>query len=554
MAIEREVFIVQNVSTNDVEVQDFGLIIPVDVSIDLGDFDDAVLSGELFNYLEAGDLVRLIDGSIVLDLNVAYQSTTQTVGGVSQAYVDGSLATNYSYMDGSLNVKANQIYVDASLNIRPTFAYVDASLNLKSDLTYVNSEFSILDASVVALENNKVNRSGDTMTGDLIVTGIDITNDLSIGNSLHVNNDVIILGNTQMKGNFLVDGSTTFMHTDTLEVSTNFINLNTGLTGTPPAILQSGIIIERGNEDPYIFIFDEDTQAFRIGIASADASGNYSDASTQAVSTREDNPTDTGVSFWNEDLWRFETSPKLTFEPSTLFIDTSLHVTGNIVPSQRIKFAAYDNIDPSYGELWVDPSYGHLYFYHNIEMHDASSYDLVDRLTRSANDWGLFPDSSTLDTGDRILIEDAQDGFKKKWIGAEAFAESVTGGFGLDADYIDNLPEQSTTSTTYVNALTLVTDASAKAGTYRIGWSIQVANSKNGKVTGYRILVDSSINLIENTVIMSVANTYTAWAAFQAVDLPAGSHTIEIDYLAALGSTAYLKNLRLEFWRTSKAT
>ena len=140
------------------------------------------------------------------------------------------------------------------------------------------------------------------MAGRFSTDIINVTNDISLGGSLYVDKNVLI------KGNLTTDGSTTFINTETINVSDNIISINNGMTGTPPLTLQSGIKINRGNEDPYVFIFDETNQTFRIGIAEDIGGGSFNDASTQAVATREDNPIDKSVAIWNSTLNRFDTS------------------------------------------------------------------------------------------------------------------------------------------------------------------------------------------------------------------------------------------------------
>ena len=181
------------------------------------------------------------------------------------------------------------------------------------------------DPSTIYLDvslGNKVNKSGDSMTGDLNIPGINIINDLSIGRN------AIITGNLKIGGDLNVDGSITYINSSELDLSTNFIKLNTGLIGIPPEWLQSGIIVKRGSKEPYVFIFDETDQTFRIGIVSADSSNLYRDSSTQAVATRENNPVTNGIAIYNHLLSRFDTSLGLVFDSSNgLYIDGSLRIS-----------------------------------------------------------------------------------------------------------------------------------------------------------------------------------------------------------------------------------
>ena len=178
-----------------------------------------------------------------------------------------------------------------------------------------------------------VKKAGDTMTGSLIVSdggvaiqggGLDVTNDVSIGGSL------LVSGGATFKGDVYVDGSMFFTDVETIDVSSAYIQLNTGLTGTPPANLQSGIIVGRGSSDPYAFVYDETTQTFRVGITTFTGS-QYDDASTQAVATREDSPQAQGVGFWNGVESRIDTTANFTFSASEgLGVDASAQFGGTL--------------------------------------------------------------------------------------------------------------------------------------------------------------------------------------------------------------------------------
>jgi len=624
--------------------------------------------------------LNVVDGSITF----LYNWNTAQDASIIKNYDD--ITTLYD-ITASLDASIVRIDLDIS-GLESSVARIDVSLG------QINTWNQIQDISISNLDASLdlyVKKTGDTMTGDLIVPGVIVQNDLS------VNGNGTFLGNVGIKGDLLVDGSTTFIHSDILDISINWIHLNTGLTGQPPSWLQSGIIVERGDASVFAFLYDETQQEFRIGIVNeTDASGIYEDSDTQAVATREDTPINTGLAFWNGSEWRFDTSTGITvgtivnlrtdieiidnsityltswnnaqdasiaridvslgqlntwnqnqdasiiridqnldnLEASVaridvslgqlntwnqnqdasiaridvslgqlntwnqnqdasivnldasldlyvlkggdtmtgdLIITTDLSVNGNIKANDvsiagevcikgtahidtKIHLHPYTNVDASFGDLWIEPSTYNLFYKHPLLSGtiDASSYDLTDRLLRTADDWNAFPDSSTLDNGDRILIEDAQAGYAKKWISAQAFAASATA--LLYPSYEDFLPEQTTTSTTYINALTLIADPSAKTSTYRIGWTFQLANSKNGKPTTYRVQIDGST--VGTAAVPAVlANAYSNWSGFQYLPLtldPSG-HTVTVDYFADSGSTAYIRNVRLEFRKADTA-
>jgi hypothetical protein len=71
----REIFIVKNNSVEDIELKEFGVVIAPGESIDLYEYDKAVISEELYNYLSNGTLSRYIDGVEVTNMEFVYNTT-----------------------------------------------------------------------------------------------------------------------------------------------------------------------------------------------------------------------------------------------------------------------------------------------------------------------------------------------------------------------------------------------------------------------------------------------------------------------------------------------
>jgi len=125
----------------------------------------------------------------------------------------------------------------------------------------------------------EINQLPEALDAKLAVTGGIITGDLSIS------------------GDLVVSGNTTTVNTTELDISDNIIEINSNQVGVPPATLQGGMRVNRGDEADYLLLFVESDDTFRIGI----------DGGLQAVATREDNPTDQGLSVWNDTENRFDT-------------------------------------------------------------------------------------------------------------------------------------------------------------------------------------------------------------------------------------------------------
>ncbi|HPI81865.1 MAG TPA: hypothetical protein PK122_01385 [Candidatus Paceibacterota bacterium] len=611
----REVFIVRNVSTADIEIQDLGLIIISDASLDLGNYDQAILSDDLNFYLESGDLIRYIDGSSVSydkayeapyqladypsysyvdgSLNIKVNQTlfdssilsltngqasqdasillrlkeaslgpsfTWSAGlldvsagssGVSKSYVDGSLAQRDSsiqwlvnntytktYIDGSLNLKVNrtlfdssilsltnwQVSQDASLLLRPTFTYVDGSLNVKVNQSLFDSSILSLtnknisqDSSIVSIRNTDLSQDSSIIALRTKDTNIDTSLNTIWTKVGYIDislNNLGIKNSAQDASIVRIDGSINIIFAKNIAQDSSIVALRAKDASQDVSI--NGIWTKLGSVD---------TSLLNLGIKDANQ-----DVSINALRIYTDGSLNNRVRITGDTMTGNLTVPglKVTFDVS---IGRKLHI-------DPCTFAS-----PVNGDLWVEPSTYNLMYKHPITTFDGSSYDLTDRLLRTDNDWSSFPDSSTLDEGDRILIEDAQDGYKKKRISASAFAQSI--GALNYASYAESLGVSSTTSGTLQTKLTMVTDASATADVYRIGWSFQLANSGSNKYTNYSIEIDSSV-IESDTIRVGSSESYWQVAGFQHLGLSAGSHNVYIKYSAG-SNTARIKYARLEF-------
>jgi hypothetical protein len=334
-----------------------------------------------------------------------------------------------------------------------------------TDIFDVSARVNNLDSSL----DLYVLKAGDTMTGPLTISGggLSVAGDVSITAS----GDLYVDGDTTIKGNLTINGSLYVVDVETIDVSGTYIHLNTGLTGAPPASLQSGIIVGRGTSDPYVFVYDESQQTFRIGIATLDGA-TYKDASTQAVATRQNAPLANGIAYWNSTENRFDTSTGFTIiylQNQIAQLDASVVQNRTDIADVSTRLANFTPADLSTRIYDLETSVGALDVL--TQKHDAS----IGFLTG----WELAQDASivalrntNLSQDASIVILRAKDASQDASIGA-----------------LDVLTQKHDVSIGYLTAYTI--DLSTRIGTI---------DDWQGYVDGSLLQRDLSINRIDGSV------------------------------------------------------
>jgi len=121
--------------------------------------------------------------------------------GVSQSYVDGSLATRDTAIAGK-----------QPLGNYATVGYVSNAL-LPYELTSsVNSKLSLIDVSIDWLNTNKLNLSGGTLSGNLAISsgGLNVTGLTTLNNDIYSPSGATFTGNLTMSGNFKINNTYKF--------------------------------------------------------------------------------------------------------------------------------------------------------------------------------------------------------------------------------------------------------------------------------------------------------------------------------------------------------
>ena len=112
-------------------------------------------------------------------------------------------------------------------------------------------------------------------------------------------------GNVTIGGDLTVTGTTFYSNTEIVNVADNIMHINYGETGNGVQAGEAGLQVDRGSETDYYFVFDEGTDTFRVGVSGTQDS--FNSAELQPVATREDNPTDMRVPWWEDSSNTFRT-------------------------------------------------------------------------------------------------------------------------------------------------------------------------------------------------------------------------------------------------------
>lgn len=152
----------------------------------------------------------------------------------------------------------------------------------------------------------------------------DVTGDLHIDSVLRVDGGAVI------NGNLTVSGTQFATQHETVQITDNLLLINNGEVG--PGVTVSGAIagieVDRGTLANYRFVFEENNDYFMVGVS----------GSEQAVATREDTPTTSGVPYWDNNNYQFITDSLFTYSSGTLYVDNissnsplNLQVAGSTV-------------------------------------------------------------------------------------------------------------------------------------------------------------------------------------------------------------------------------
>jgi hypothetical protein len=152
----------------------------------------------------------------------------------------------------------------AVTNLSGNFVTLDTAQTITGEKTF-NAEQTFNNPTEF---NSTINVTDNTNSSSAITGAIVVAGGVGIGDNLTVG------GNISVAGDLTVSGTATIINTTNMTVSDKLIELATGTTGAPGG--DSGIVIERGDENNVFFGWDESADVFTIGTGTftGSSSGN----------------------------------------------------------------------------------------------------------------------------------------------------------------------------------------------------------------------------------------------------------------------------------------
>ena len=131
---------------------------------------------------------------------------------------------------------------------------------------------------------------------------------------VQVNGTSYLNGDTAIIGNLTVSGTTFTTQHETVEITDNLLLINNGEVGSGVTVSgnMAGIEVDRGSSTNYRFIFNELTDAFEVGEIGG----------LQAVATRENSPTASGIPYWDQNSNTFVTNNNLKYDDGALYVNS----------------------------------------------------------------------------------------------------------------------------------------------------------------------------------------------------------------------------------------
>jgi hypothetical protein len=145
---------------------------------------------------------------------------------------------------------------------------LDISLGNNSGLTFSNNNLSLdFDFLSSNLAGSGLSYSGGTLSVNVNSDSLEIIND-TIRLKDTITGNRTFQDSVTVDGNLIVNGTVSYIQTETLLIEDNIITLNATFSGNP--FLNAGIEVIRGNEPVSSFIWNESTDLWSAGLSGSE--------------------------------------------------------------------------------------------------------------------------------------------------------------------------------------------------------------------------------------------------------------------------------------------
>ena len=216
--------------------------------------DGEIRSAKLANTMNISTFETHGSGSQVPVISVNKQGQ---IIGISNTAVAGVTGFSYSSANNNLRITTatgttyDDVIDPATTSTRGVASFDSGDFDVSSGAVSLKNATTgaVLAVSGTSNEVN-VSRSNGTVT-------VGLPDDVTITGQLNVGENVIVTGN------LIVQGTTTTVNSETVNIADNIIVLNSNETGTPSQ--NGGITIERGTSTNKQFVWDETSDKWTVG-------------------------------------------------------------------------------------------------------------------------------------------------------------------------------------------------------------------------------------------------------------------------------------------------
>ena len=230
-------------------------------------------------------------------------------GSVSGSFtITGSLQVS----EGIVGTASSASFVEfEDIGNKPSLVSGSSQIDLED-----TTGFSDFSSSVATTFSGLSSDFGDLENKPTLVSGSSQIELNQISGNEFISQSYAFPSNLTIRGNLVVSGSTFIEDTQTIQITDNLLVVNSGEQGEGVTSTIAGIQIDRGSATDFQFIFDENSKDFQVGEI----------GDLQSVATRQTEPTNAGIPFWNSSQKRFDNSSNATLNSSGIL--TAVGFTG----------------------------------------------------------------------------------------------------------------------------------------------------------------------------------------------------------------------------------